>query len=150
METKDELEKKAYALMESGLNWAESTITILGEDLDYDKAQAMKMATPFGGGVARWGTVCGAVVGGAMALGYCFGRTKSEEKEKRDKAYAKAQEMIREFERNFSSIQCRDIIHLNLLDPADQKKFEELNLRKKCSQIVAKNVENIRRLLKEK
>jgi C_GCAxxG_C_C family probable redox protein len=110
----------------------------------------MKMATPFGGGVARWGTVCGAVVGGAMALGYCFGRTKSEEKEKREKAYAKVQEMIREFERNFSSIQCRDIIHLNLLDPADQKKFEELNLRKKCSQIVAKNVENIRRLLKEK
>jgi len=107
------------------------------------------MATPFGGGVARWGTVCGVVVGAAMALGYGFGRTKGEEKEKREKAYAKVQEMMREFEKNFGTIQCRDIIHLNLLDPADQKKFEELNLRKKCSQIVARNAENVRRLLKE-
>ncbi|MBU1206135.1 MAG: C-GCAxxG-C-C family protein [Proteobacteria bacterium] len=49
-------------------------ILILGEGLHFDKTQAVKMATPFGGGVARWGTVCGAVVGGAMALGYCFGR----------------------------------------------------------------------------
>ena len=108
------------------------------------------MATPFGGGVARWGTVCGTVVGGAMALGFCYGRTKAEEKEQRDKAYSKAQEMIREFEKNFGTIQCREIIHLNLLDPGDRKKFEDMNLRKKCSQLVAKNIEAIRKLLKEK
>jgi len=110
----------------------------------------MKMATPFGGGVARWGTVCGAVVGGAMGLGFCFGRTMGEEKEKREKTYAKVQEMVRDFEKNFGTIQCREIIQLNLLDPEDRKKFEEMNLRKKCSQIVAKNVETVRKLLKEK
>jgi C_GCAxxG_C_C family probable redox protein len=110
----------------------------------------MKMATPFGGGVARWGTICGAAVGGAMALGFCYGRTKAEEKKQRDRAYAKVQEMLREFEKDFGSVECREIIKLNLRDPADQKKFEELNLRKKCSGIVAKNVENIRRILKEK
>ena len=49
----------------------------------------MKMATPFGGGISRWGAVCGAVVGGAMALGFCYGRTKAEEKEKREKTYAR-------------------------------------------------------------
>jgi len=108
------------------------------------------MATPFGGGVARWGTVCGAVIGGGMALGFCYGRTKGEEKEQRDKAYGKVQEMIRQFEKDNESIQCREIIHLNLLDPEDRKKFEEMNLRKKCSQIVARNIENVRRILKEK
>ena len=85
-----------------------------------------------------------------MALGFCYGRTKAEEKEQRDKAYAKVQEMIRQFEKEFGSVQCREIIQLNLMDPADRKKFEEMNLRKKCSQIVAKNVENVRRLVKEK
>jgi len=108
------------------------------------------MATPFGGGVARWGTVCGAVIGGAMGLGFCYGSTKGEEKENREKTYAKVQEMIRQFEREFTTIQCRDLIHLNLLDPVDRKKFQEMDLRKRCAQFVARNAENIRGLLKEK
>jgi len=125
-------------------------ITILGEDLDYDKSLAMKMATGMGGGMGRWGTVCGVVTGGAMALGFCYGRTKAEEKEARDKTYAKVQEMVRRFDKEFGAVQCRDLIHLNLMDPADRKKFDELGLRKKCSGFVARNVENIRRILKEK
>jgi C_GCAxxG_C_C family probable redox protein len=125
-------------------------IKILGEDLNFDKTQAMKMATPFGGGVARWGTVCGVVIGGAMGLGFCYGSTKGEEKENREKTYAKVQEMIRRFEKEFTTIQCRDLIHLNLLDPADRKKFQAMNMRKRCAQLIAKNAENIRELLKEK
>lgn len=125
-------------------------ITILGEDLNYDKTQAVKMATPFGGGVARWGTICGAVVGGAMALGFCYGCTKGEEKEKREQTYGKVQQIIREFEKDFGTIQCKDLIQLNLLDPADRKKFQEMNLRKRCCQFVAKNVESVQRALKEK
>jgi C_GCAxxG_C_C family probable redox protein len=122
-------------------------ITILGEDLNFDKTQAIKMATPFGGGVARWGTICGAVVGGAMGLGFCYGSTKGEEKENREKTYAKVQQMIREFEKDFGTIQCRDLIHLNLLDPADRKKFQEMNLRQRCCQFVARSVESARKLL---
>ncbi len=110
----------------------------------------MKMATPFGGGIARWGAACGTVVGGGMALGFFYGRTTVEDKEKRDKSYAKVQAMLRQFEKDFGSVQCRSLIQLNLMDPADRKKFEELGLRKKCSHFVAKNVENIRRILKEK
>ena len=125
-------------------------ITILGEDLNFDKTQAIKMATPFGGGVARWGTICGAVVGGARGLGYCYGSPRAEEKENGEKTYAKVQQMIREFEKDFGTIQCKDLIHLNLLDPADRKKFQEMNLRQRCSQFVARSVENVRKLLREK
>ena len=125
-------------------------ITILGEDLNFDKVQAIKMATPFGGGVARWGTVCGAVVGGSMGLGFCFGATRGEDKESRDKTYAKVQQIIQDFEKEFGTIQCKDLIHLNLRDPADRKKFMEMNLRQRCAQFVARNVENVRKRLKEK
>jgi C_GCAxxG_C_C family probable redox protein len=115
-----------------------------------DVIHVLKMATPLGGGVARWGTVCGTVSGGALMLGSFFGITKGEEKEQRDKNYIKVQEMIREFEKNFGTIQCRDLIQLNLLDPEDRKKFEERNVRKQCAQMVAKNIVNIRRLMDEK
>ncbi len=110
----------------------------------------MKMATPFGGGISRWGKVCGAVVGGAMALGFCYGRTRAEEKESREKTYAKVQEMLGEFERSFGSVQCRDLIQLNLLDPADRKKFQELKLTTRCAGFVAKCAESARKLAKEK
>jgi C_GCAxxG_C_C family probable redox protein len=110
----------------------------------------MKMATAMGGGMGRWGTACGVVTGGAMALGYRYGRTKAEEKEARDKTTAKVQEMIRQFDQEFGAVQCRDLIHLNLMDPADRKKFDELGLRRKCAGFVAKNVENIRKILAEK
>ena len=85
-----------------------------------------------------------------MALGFCYGRTKAEEKEQRDKTYLKTQEMLGKFEKEFGSVQCRDLIQLNLMDPADRKKFEELGLRKKCVGFVARQVENVRRIVKEK
>jgi len=125
-------------------------IKILGEDLDFDKDQAAKMATPFGGGVARFGTICGALVGGAMALGFCYGRTRAEEKEKREKTYAKVQEMLREFQKDFKTIQCHELIQLNLMDPADRQKFQDRKLIQRCSQFVAETAENARRLAKEK
>lgn len=106
------------------------------------------MATPFGGGLARWGTVCGAVVGGAMGIGFVFGCTKGEEKENREKTYAKVQEMIRDFEKNYATIQCRQLIQLNLLDPKDRKKFQELDMRKRCAKFVAKCASLSRQLIK--
>lgn len=85
-----------------------------------------------------------------MGLGFCYGSTRGEEKESREKTYTKVQQMIREFEKDFGTIQCKDLIHLNLLDPADRKKFQEMNLRQRCSQFVAKNLDNVRKLLRGK
>jgi len=125
-------------------------IKILGEDLNFDKDQAAKMATPFGGGVARFGTICGALVGGAMALGFCYGRTQAEEKEKREKTYGKVQEMVQEFQKDFGTIQCQGLIQLNLMDPADRQKFQDQKLINRCSEFVAQTAEKARRLVKEK
>jgi C_GCAxxG_C_C family probable redox protein len=125
-------------------------IKILGEDLNFDKDQAAKMATPFGGGVARFGTICGALVGGAMALGFCYGRTEAAEKEKREQTYGKVQEMLKEFQKDFGTIQCQGLIQLNLMDPADRQKFQDQKLINRCSQFVARTIENTRRLVKEK
>jgi C_GCAxxG_C_C family probable redox protein len=107
------------------------------------------MATPFGGGLSRFGTVCGAVVGGAMAIGFCFGRTRAEEKDKREKTYSKVQEMLRGFEKEFGTLQCKGLIQLDLLDPADRKKFQELKLTDRCAGFVAFAVAKVRELVKE-
>jgi hypothetical protein len=84
-----------------------------------------------------------------MALGFCYGRTQAGEKEKKDKTYAMVQEMLREFEKSFGTIQCKNLIQLNLLDPADLQKFQEMKMINRCSRFVAKSVESVRRLLIE-
>ncbi|MCX5908213.1 MAG: C-GCAxxG-C-C family protein [Deltaproteobacteria bacterium] len=123
---------------------------MLGEDLSFDIVMASKMAAPFGAGISRWGEVCGAVVGGAMALGFVFAPEKGEEKEKKEKLYTRVQAMLKEFEKNFGKLRCRELVHLNLLDPAERKKFQELGLRRQCSGYVSGNVEIVRQILKEK
>lgn len=107
------------------------------------------MATPFGGGVSRFGTICGALVGGSMALGFCYGRTKAEEKDKREKTYSKVQEMLRDFEKEHGTLQCKGLIQLNLMDPEERKKFQELKLTNRCAGFVVHVVEKTRQLVKE-
>ncbi len=122
---------------------------ILGEGLNFDKEQTAKMATPFGGGMSRFGMVCGALVGGAMAIGSCFGRTKAEEKDKREKTYSKVQGLLRGFEKEYGAMQCRELIGLNLLDPADRKKFQERKLTERCAGFVAFVAETARQQIKD-
>ena len=84
-----------------------------------------------------------------MALGFCFGRTQPEEKEKRDKAYAKVQDLLGAFEREFGTTQCRELIGLNLRDAAERQKYQDQKGHEKCVKFVAGCIDNIRRILKE-
>ncbi len=125
-------------------------ITILGEDLNYDREQAFKMACGLGSGISRWGTVCGAVSGGVMALGFCFGPTKNGEKEKKDKTYVKVQEMLRAFEQDFGTVQCRQLTGLNFMDPVEREQFKIRDLYGQCAEYIANIVESVRKAIKEK
>ena len=125
-------------------------LMILGEDIPMNQDQALKMAAPFGAGIARWGTVCGAVTGGAMAMGFYYGSFVGERKEKKEKIYAKVQEMLRAFEKDFKAIQCRDLTQLNLMNPDERKKWQETGGTQRCAEFVARNIEHVRRILKEK
>ena len=47
--------------------------SIYAEKLNLDLKTAIKIATPFGGGMARLGETCGAVSGALMAIGLKHG-----------------------------------------------------------------------------
>ncbi len=110
----------------------------------------MRMATPFGGGLARWGTVCGAVVGGAMCLGFRYGRKTAKEKEKREITYEKVQKMLKGFEKSFGSLQCADLIHLHLRNVKDRQRYQDMKMHRQCARFVARIVKDVHRLLQEK
>jgi len=102
-----------------------------------------KIATAFGGGIGRCGSVCGALAGGVMALGIKYG-TNEPSSEERLKVYEVAQKFFKRFEEQHGSVLCRELIGYDLSIPEEleeagnAKVFEE-----KCVDIVRKAVETL-------
>jgi len=79
--------QKAVELFDSGYNCTEAVLFALTEKFSQKTPFIPRIATGFGGGVGRSGSICGALSGAVMAVGLLRGCDKAEEKEKRTAAY---------------------------------------------------------------
>jgi C_GCAxxG_C_C family probable redox protein len=80
-----------------------------------------RIATPFAGGMARTGGVCGAVVGALMCIGIKHGRDEVGQPE--DKAQGLSGEFLRRFRDEMGSIQCRELTGIDLSTPEGLRSF---------------------------
>jgi len=100
--------------------------------------QAMKLATPFGGGIGRSEDVCGALTGGVLAIGASLGRTAPEED--RLASYEAAGKLYKAFQARFGSTCCK------VLNKSDFKSSEH---RPRCSRYVSGATELAIQILRE-
>jgi C_GCAxxG_C_C family probable redox protein len=95
----------------------------------------MRIASAFGGGVAGWGSVCGAVSGVAMALGLIYGTDGDEHPDefqgKRDRLRDKTQRFLRVFEEEFGSVNCMNLLGVDrrIASPAISTFMRRLTLK---------------------
>ncbi len=115
----------------SGFNCAESVLHTLAEHQGVESTLIPKIATPFGGGIARSASICGCVTGALMGIGVKYGRMQPTED--RLKAYATAENFMRSFERRFGSLICYDLIGCDFRTPEGHKRFEELKESRCCN-----------------
>ncbi|MEM2888099.1 MAG: C-GCAxxG-C-C family protein [Candidatus Bathyarchaeia archaeon] len=73
MVDKQDLNKKASSLFSGGFNCSQSVVLTMFEYWGIKDELVPKIATGFGGGIGRCGSVCGALIGSIMALGAKFG-----------------------------------------------------------------------------
>ena len=66
----------------------------------------IRLANPFGGGIAERDDLCGAVVGGCMAIGYFFGRPDTARDQ--EQSWRLAGEYYDWFMENMGFVHCRD------------------------------------------
>lgn len=100
------------------------------------------MATGFGAGIGRRGSVCGAVSGAILAINLKYGRQKAEDKEFKEKAYSKSCEFYKKFEEKMGSAICYDIIKCDLTTEEGKKIFNENNLHEeKCAKCVETSID---------
>jgi len=109
------------------------------EDFGCNDSLLPKLATGFGGGIARKGSVCGALVGSVMVIGMRFGRTIPGDKETAAKVYEKVRHFWDQFEKEFGSTVCYTLTGCNFDDPAESEKWKAAGGMKKCSDIVEKS-----------
>jgi C_GCAxxG_C_C family probable redox protein len=107
------LEKEAQANFEQHFNCAQSIFAPFAKRLGMDVDLALKLATPFGGGMGHAGQVCGAVSGGLLALGLVKGISVYD-KEKKDACYALAQAFQDHFIELHGDVTCPGLLGLGL------------------------------------
>ncbi len=104
------------------------------------------IATGFCGGMSRTAGLCGALVGGIMALGVLFGRNSSTDSPK--KIFALSERLVRDFEKQFGSRNCSDLLGCDISTPAGQAVFEAKKLGKTlCLDITVKTTELVMQVI---
>ena len=80
--------EKAMQSFLDGYNCCQCLILAFEDVIDIDIQQALKIASPFGGGMGRLREVCGSVSGMFMVLGYILGYNEPEDYEGKKILYA--------------------------------------------------------------
>lgn len=133
---KQNLGQKAASLLLKGFNCSQSVLLTMFGHWEIKDELVPRIATGFGGGIGRCGSVCGALTGGIMALGAKFGTGEPSAK-KRLRIYEISRRFFEEFEKRNGSVLCRDLIGYNLSDPVEYEKAREDNVfQKKCAEYV--------------
>ena len=129
-ETKD----LALNYFNSGYNCCESVVMAVCDHLGIDKEIPQKIATPFGSGMSRNGSNCGALNAAFICMGMVGGRTSSEES--RDTSYLPADRVFAKFKEKYGTTCCYDITGVNLRDPEEAAKNKDRMHNELCGPLV--------------
>jgi len=122
--------EQAVSCFKEGSLCSQAVFSTFAPKLGLDREIAMKISTPFGGGMARMGEICGAVTGALMVIGLKYGNVSDwrvEDKE-RENAYRLATEFVNKFKSRHGSIKCKEILGCDLSTPEGRKLAKEKNL----------------------
>ena len=90
----------------------------------------LKIASGFGGGVSDTGYICGAIIGGVIALGIKYGTDGTEDlrvfSEKREKLERMVQRLVKSFESKFGAVNCQGLLGFRLCAEEGKRKYREL------------------------
>ena len=144
----DELRQAAEGRWAAGFYCAESVLLAVTEAEGIESGLLPAVASAFCSGQARTSGPCGALSGALMALGAVLGRRS--EKESMDRVYEAARLLIEEFEGEFGSRDCRELLDgCDLGTPEGQAMFRERGFRERCRRFTGRAAQMAGRILDE-
>ena len=112
---------------ENHYNCAQSVFAPFAKRFGMDEDLALKLATPFGGGMGHNSQVCGAVSGGLLVIGLVSG-IDVYDAEKKEACYALAREFQNRFVELHGDLTCPGLLGLDINDPEQLAEVREENL----------------------
>ncbi len=139
-------------------NCCESVLLRINEEtpLPDFNSSTLRIASNFGGGVAGWGSVCGAVSGASMAIGLLLGTEGWETPEvferKREFQRSFIQEFMKAFEEEWGTIKCLDLLGVDFRTPEGKEIYELMKRREEthCPEYVTWSAEKVVNMIRER
>ena len=101
---------ETIVLFKSGFHCAQAVIAPFGEELGLSRDTALKIASPFGGGMGGYGRTCGALTGAMLAVGLKYGTDQLSDPEAMKLCKDKTRELIETFERVHGTSICNELV----------------------------------------
>ncbi len=117
----------ARAYFAQNFSCSQAVAAAFAADYGLDAPILLRIAAPFGGGVARSGDTCGAVSGALMVIGLRYGITQPDPAAK-ERTYERAQEFIARFRACNGAVHCRDLLGYDFATPEGRAAIREHKL----------------------
>jgi len=121
----EEATNLAYEYQKKYYGCCQCVVKALDDSLGLGNGLTFKASTALSGGVAMKGELCGALLGGILAIGLAFGREKLEENwcsRGYTEAHYYTAELCDKFKKELGSIKCRNILKARLGSSIDLRK----------------------------
>lgn len=116
--------KLAEERFAQGFSCAQAVFSAVADAHGLPTETALRVASAFGGGIARRGEVCGAVTGAMMAIGWGCGHSTTDD-ESKERTYAVSNELLTRFAASHGSLRCRELIGHDIGDSAGRAAAKE-------------------------
>jgi C_GCAxxG_C_C family probable redox protein len=154
------VEKTVDDLMGKYHNCAQGTLVGIQKATGLKDDGLAKASTGFAGGVAGMQSVCGALIGGILALEMKYGRDYSflegppeAAQQKQGEAMEQAERLAKWFEREFGTVLCKELrkkhmgTELSMGVPWQNEWADQLGMKKRCSEIAMKTARRVLAML---
>ena len=124
----------------AGMNCAQAVLCAFADRCGLDRETALKLASGFGGGIARQREVCGAITGICMAAGLIRGPGEGPDKAAKDEHYAFIRGLCDAFRDETGSIICRELLGLapkQSDSPVSEARTAAYYQKRPCAELVA-------------
>jgi C_GCAxxG_C_C family probable redox protein len=129
--------KVAEERFAQGFSCAQAVFSAVADARGLPTETSLRVASAFGGGIARRGEVCGAVTGAMMAIGWGCGHSTSDDASK-ERTYAVSNELLARFAAAHGSLRCRDLVGHDIGDPAGRAAAKESGVFKSLCPVLVR------------
>ncbi len=140
--------ERAVELFSKNYNCAQAVYAASATDIGLSEPQRLALAAPFGGGIARQGEVCGALMGALLTIGEACGEAMAADPVAgRDALYERTRQLTETFRKEHGSILCRELTGCALDTEAGMSSYKERGLHQNlCTKLVAFAAEQVERM----